>query len=344
MVKSDAGVASGWSFFEPFSPDLWIAIAVTMVLWPAAIFAIEVFSLRSKVNYRETYYGLEEATWRSLWALQHGGTFEVTSLGARIAVICFAFFALILCSSYTANLAAFLTAQRVNKIRSVYDLTGLAVSSVPVYIPRLKSQYGIIASDANITSIEGVQEAAHLVAQGILAAFLYDDVVEQYVAATFPGCAVRVLPDRVQPFDYGVAIKKGTSPELVANFSEAVLSVQEQGLVTQYEDRFLLKSSPCSLANQDNGSARISFDSVYGLWVILCAGLVAGLVIMLIVRRHRLKKWEEHKTEMAGLPNGVAPDKAEKHRGFVHSRSDLEDMKSNLVETMDQHAHGGTSH
>jgi hypothetical protein len=336
MVKSDTGVASGWSFFEPFSVDLWIAIAVTMAAWPAAIFAVEMLSLRSKLkyNFKEMYNGLEEATWRSLWALQHGATFEVTSLGARIAAICFAFFALILSSSYTANLAAFLTVKRTNAIRSVYDLGGLAVSSVPVYIPRLKSQYGIIASDANITGIEGVTAAAELVAQGLLAAFLYDDTVEQYVAATFPGCAVRVLTDKIQPFDYGVAIKKGTNPELVANFSKAILNVQEQGLVSQYEDRFLLKDSPCSAANNDGESARISFNSVYGLWVILGAGLVAGLLIMLVVRRQRNKAWEAHKKEMEGLPNGVAPDKVLDSRKFHHRKSDLDHMKSNLVEAM----------
>jgi len=55
MVKSDTTGSSGWSFFQPFSVDLWIAIVVTMFVWPATLFAIEVFSLRSKVNNKETY-------------------------------------------------------------------------------------------------------------------------------------------------------------------------------------------------------------------------------------------------------------------------------------------------
>jgi len=338
MVKSDAGRASGWSFFEPFGIDLWIAIAVTMFVWPAAIFAIEILSLRSKVNYRETYNGLEEATWRSLWALQHGGTFEVTSLGARIAVLSFAFFALILCSSYTANLAAFLTTQRTNTIRSVYDLSGLAVSSVAIYIPYLKSQYGILALDANISDVEMVVAEADLVAKGSLASFMYDNVVSEYVAASFPGCAVRVLPDKVQPFDYGIAFKKGTDPELVDSISTAILTLQEQGIISQYENRFLLKNSPCSGANADTSSDQISFDSVYGLWVILCAGLVAGVIIMLFVRRHRIEAWEAHKKELAGLPDGVGPDKEEKHNEFVHTKSDLLRMPSDVLNILEERA------
>ena len=198
MIKAEIGSASGWSFFEPFSSDLWIAIAVTMLIFPATIYALESFSLKPSVTRRDAYYGVEEATWRSLWSLQHGECINVTALGSRIAVLCFSFVALIIGSSYTANLAAFLTVRRGNAIRSVYDLGGLAVSSVPVYIPRLRSQFGIIASDANISGIADVVDTAALVAQGNLAAFLYDDVVSQYVVATFPGCSVRMLPDQAR--------------------------------------------------------------------------------------------------------------------------------------------------
>lgn len=217
----------------------------------------------------------------------------------------------------------------------MYDLGGLAVSSVPVYIPRLQSQYGIIASDANITGIETAVATAELVAQGNLAAFLYDDAVAEYVAGTFPGCSVRVLPDGIQPFDYGMAFKKGTDPQLVANVSRAILNVQEQGLVTDFEDRFLLLSSPCSSANDGADSARISFDSVYGLWVILAAGLVAGLMIMVAVRIRRIKAWKAHKEAINGLPRGVAPEKSAELNGFTAQpkKSALERMTTNLIDT-----------
>jgi len=253
-------------------------------------------------------------------------------------VICFAFCSLILSASYTANLAAVLTTQRTTAIRSVYDLTGLAVSSIDTYIPYLKSQYGIIASDSNVGNVEGVVKEADLVAKGSLAAFMYDNVVSEYVAASFPGCAVSVLPDKVLPFDYGVAFKKGTDPELVSNISTAILTIQEQGIISQYADRFLLKNSPCSGANADTNSNQISFESVYGLWVIMGAGLVVGMIIMLFVRRRRFTAWEAHKKEMAGLPNGVAPDKEEKHSGFVEKGSDLECKLSKILNTLERDA------
>ena len=52
------------------------------------------------------------------------------------------------------------------------DLSGLAVSSVSTYLPRLQTRYGLIASEASISTIEDVRATAELVAQGKLAAFL----------------------------------------------------------------------------------------------------------------------------------------------------------------------------
>jgi hypothetical protein len=120
LVKTEKGTVSGWNWVQPFSMDLWVAIIVTMLIWPAAIFFIELGSLKRRIRKREAAFGVEEATWQSLWTLQHGEGMDVTSLGARVAVMCFAFASLILGSSYTANLAAFLTLKQVGNINSVY--------------------------------------------------------------------------------------------------------------------------------------------------------------------------------------------------------------------------------
>ena len=337
MVKTGTGSVSGWSFFKPFSTDLWVAIAVTLLLWPTTIYFVEAFSMKPQIKTKNALLGVEEATWRALWTIQHGETLAVSSLGARIAVICFAFMALIVGSSYTANLAAFLTVQKVNnQITSVYDLPGLAVASVPVYIPRLRSQYGIIASDANITDIQSVKDTAGLVAGGNLAAFLYDDVVSAYVTATFPGCAVRLLPDKIQPFDYGIAFTKGFDPNLVDQISAGVLEVQESGFITQLEARYLLESSPCLTGASASSidSNQLSFQAVYGLWVILGAGLVAGACCMLVVRWKKKKMWAVHAIEEENRKNGGwsanGSGGASTERKFVHLRSDLDAVESDI--------------
>lgn len=64
MVKSEISSGSGWAWVQPFSTDLWIAIAVTLVGWPAAVYFVEAYSLKPKVNKKDVYYGIEEATVR----------------------------------------------------------------------------------------------------------------------------------------------------------------------------------------------------------------------------------------------------------------------------------------
>jgi hypothetical protein len=148
MVKSEEGVVSGWNWLQPFSPDLWIAIIVTMLVWPAMVFFIELGSLKPRVRKREAVYGVEEATWQSLWTLQHGEGMDVSSAGARVAVMCFAFASLILGSSYTANLAAFLTLRRVSSIDSIFvsEAQDIAQSLAPSCLndPCIKSPFILI--------------------------------------------------------------------------------------------------------------------------------------------------------------------------------------------------------
>lgn len=215
--------------------------------------------------------------------------------------------ALIIGASYTANLAAFLTIQRSSNIGSIYDLVGLATASVTAYIPRIRHRYGILAMTANLSDINALEETADLVAQGQLAAFLYDDVVLKYTTALYPNCAVKLLKDRLEPFDYGLAFKVGTNVSTVNAFSEAILKAQESGYISEQEEKFLLESSPClsgSSATTNNDIDRITFMSVYGLWVILASGLGMGLIIMLIVRWKRRPIWQ---AALAEQQNGKDP-------------------------------------
>ena len=263
-----------------------------------------------------------------MWTLEHGNSLEVTSFGARIAVIGFSFMALIIGASYTANLAAYLLVQQTSAISSVYDLVGLAVSSVSAYIPQLRHMYGILALDANLTDVDSISETADLVATGRLAAFLNDDVVLKYATAMYPDCGVKMLKDRVDTFDYGLAFRVGFNTSIIDEFSEAILQVKESGYISQQEQKFFLMTSPCisgsDSISKDTGS--ITFLSVYGLWVILAAGLGIGIIVMFIVRWKRKPLWLEQ--EKLGLgPNGKLHYKHEEltvvSRGLDHSESNI---------------------
>jgi len=73
--------------------------------------------------------------------------FRVRSFSARIIVAAYAFTVLIITHTYTANLAAFLTADQLDtNIRSVKDLRGKAVITIPPYLKRLAKNFHINAT------------------------------------------------------------------------------------------------------------------------------------------------------------------------------------------------------
>jgi len=66
LTKTQMGGSEGWAWVRPFSVDLWVAIAVTMAIWPVAIFLIEIYSMRRRLARRHVIPGFLEA-----WVRHH---------------------------------------------------------------------------------------------------------------------------------------------------------------------------------------------------------------------------------------------------------------------------------
>jgi len=96
MVRSSPASPSGWNWITPFSVWLWVAVILTIMLFPLFIFVIEFGSLKKRIHSSDVLPGVQEATFRSIWTVLGLETFQVSSLGARLASITFAFLALIL--------------------------------------------------------------------------------------------------------------------------------------------------------------------------------------------------------------------------------------------------------
>lgn len=181
LTQASEASQDGWAWTQPFSTDLWIALAVTIVIYPFLVAFLELTTTKRVVFDKETALHTfprqgGEAVYNSLWTMLQGHTWGEgsTTIPARAATLCFAFFALIVVSSYTANLAAFLTVSKINtSVETVSDLRGKAIATVPVYIPRLRTLYGLVPSVAQISQYSDILDYADMVAKGELTAFLY---------------------------------------------------------------------------------------------------------------------------------------------------------------------------
>lgn len=96
LVRSSPASPSGWDWISPFSVWLWVAVLLTIILFPLFIFVIEFGSLKQRIHGSDVVPGVQEATFRSIWTLVGLETLQVSSFGAKLASITFAFLALIL--------------------------------------------------------------------------------------------------------------------------------------------------------------------------------------------------------------------------------------------------------
>jgi len=302
MTKSVPSTTKGWGWTKPFTWDLWVGILVTVVGLPIIIYFLELLAIKRRVTVQETLRGYSEALWRVMWVTIHGETMNVSMVSSRVALIMFAFAALILGASYTANLAAFLTLRSFGSVDSIFDLNGLAVATVEVYQPRIQSRYGVMTIEATINSVDDIFEQADQIARGNLAAFLIDAEVASYIVANYPECRIRLLPNTIEPYDYGLAFNTRVNPEIVESFSLSILRLVEDGRMADFGRRFLYEDSPCLAQGRisSDDTSQISFQQVYGLWVLLAGGIFVGALILIGIRiyRNRGDHWPSSQNKM----------------------------------------------
>lgn len=333
ITRSTPKSTDGWAWTKPFTWSLWLAIGVTVVVLPIIVYYLEVLSIKRRVTMVDSLMGYMEATWRTLWVMIQGETMSVSMFGARIVVIVLAFVALILSASYTANLAAFLTLKSFSSVNSIYDLQGLAVSTVEAYQNRIQAAYGLKTLETKLTTRDDLTKEAGQVAMGSLAAFLYDTEAAQYLVATWPECRLRLLPETIEPFDYGLAFNSRTDPAIVNAFSLSILRLIEDGTIRGLGDIYLLENSPClsqGINNDDIG--QITFTQVYGLWVLILAGIVLGIIIVTLIRIYKIRKGSWSSTPADRLPSSATMLQHKFERGDSRERgkSDLLTSESDL--------------
>jgi hypothetical protein len=259
---------------------------------PLLVYLLEVLSIKRSVTVKDSARGYNESAWRTVWVMIQGETMAVTNVAARSVVVILSFVSLILSASYTANLAAFLTLKSYGSINSIFDLQGMSVSTVEVYQPRFLNRYGLRTIEATISSYDDIRAEAGDVAAGMLAAFLIDREVAQYYVATWPDCALRLLPQITEPFDYGLAFGTSTPQDIVSAFSLAIMKLTEDGTIQSIGDVYLLSNSPCLTDDLGNEEiAQLSFGQVYGLWVLLGASIFLGTILM---ASKRYWKWRRN--------------------------------------------------
>ncbi|XP_068594475.1 glutamate receptor ionotropic, delta-2 [Brachionichthys hirsutus] len=288
----------------PFDLSLWACIAGTVLLIGILVY------LLNWLNPPRLPMGSVSSTtlYNSMWFVygsfvQQGGEVPYTTLATRMMMGVWWMFALIVISSYTANLAAFLTITRIeNSIQSLQDLSkqtelpyGTVLDSAvydqvrskamnpferdPMYSQMWRMINRTGGGDNNVDeSKEGIRK----VKNGRFG-FVWDAAVLDYVANNDDDCSFYTVGNNAPDRGYGIAMQHGSPYRDI--FSQRILELQQNGDMDILKLKWWPRDSPCdlysSVQTRQHGNA-LDIHSFAGVFCVLAAGVVLSCLIAMV--------------------------------------------------------------
>uniref|UniRef100_A0AAR2IV14 Glutamate receptor n=1 Tax=Pygocentrus nattereri TaxID=42514 RepID=A0AAR2IV14_PYGNA len=326
-TKSKPGV---FSFLDPLAYEIWMCIVFAYIGVSVVLFLVSRFSPYEwhAEDYEENAeanpnqpssstgqtgqggqnqpqqspeqtneFGIFNSLWFSLGAfMQQGCDISPRSLSGRIVGGVWWFFTLIIISSYTANLAAFLTVERmVSPIESAEDLAKqteiaygtLDAGSTKEFFRRSKiavfeKMWSYMKSaDPSVfvkTTDEGVMRVRK--SKGKYA-YLLESTMNEYIEQRKP-CDTMKVGGNLDSKGYGVATPKGSSLRNPVNL--AVLKLNEQGLLDKLKNKWWYDKGECGSGGGDSKdkTSALSLSNVAGVFYILIGGLGLAMLVALV--------------------------------------------------------------
>ncbi|XP_029700154.1 glutamate receptor ionotropic, delta-1 isoform X3 [Takifugu rubripes] len=292
-----------FSLFAPFDLAVWACIAAAIPIVGVLIFLLNrLQALRSSgQNVLHSNGTLHSAIWIVYGAFVHqGGDGVIASAALRIVMGSWWLFTLIVCSSYTANLAAYLTVSRMDHaIRTFQDLARQmdvdygTVRDSAVYDYFRNKGTNPLEQDGTYAELwrtmsknGGMEHSVSSPSEGIRKAkknpyaFLWDMAVLEYAALTDDDCTITVSGNSMSSKGYGIAMQHGSPYRDL--FSQKILELQEKGDLDIMKQKWWPRTGRCDLsahasAHPDGRSLKL--HSFAGVFCILAAGLLLACLV-----------------------------------------------------------------
>uniref|UniRef100_A0A8C5BGG8 Glutamate receptor n=1 Tax=Gadus morhua TaxID=8049 RepID=A0A8C5BGG8_GADMO len=350
--KSKPGV---FSFLDPLAYEIWMCIVFAYIGVSVVLFLVSRFSPYEwhteepdegtdgpPSDQPPNEFGIFNSLWFSLGAfMQQGCDISPRSLSGRIVGGVWWFFTLIIISSYTANLAAFLTVERmVSPIESAEDLakqTDIAYGtldsgSTKEFFRRSKiavyeKMWGYMKSAEPTvftkTTAEGVARVRK--SKGKYA-FLLESTMNEYTEQRKP-CDTMKVGGNLDSKGYGVATPKGSQLRSAVNL--AVLKLNEQGLLDKLKNKWWYDKGECGSGGggeKDKSSQALSLSNVAGVFYILVGGLGLAMLVALIEfcykSRNEAKRMKVESPQCQPPPHPETPPHPPLHHPHPHQPLD----------------------
>ncbi|KAK3583893.1 hypothetical protein CHS0354_033669 [Potamilus streckersoni] len=290
-----------FSFLNPLALDIWIYIVAAYILVSFTIFVLARFSPYEWYNPHpcnqdtdsvENAFTLSNSFWFTVGTLmQQGSDVNPRAVSTRIVGGTWWFFTLIIISSYTANLAAFLTVERmVSPIENVDDLSRqteiaygtLAGGSTMTFfkdskIETYQRMWNFMESKEPSVFTKTYEEGIQRVLQGKYAFFMESTAIE-YI--TQRNCQLMQVGGFLDSKGYGIATP--INSPLKDRLSMAILSLQEEGKIQVLYNKWWISTGMCNKDDKDNKANSLGVENVGGVFVVLIGGLTLAICIAIL--------------------------------------------------------------
>uniref|UniRef100_A0A8C0I921 Glutamate receptor n=1 Tax=Bubo bubo TaxID=30461 RepID=A0A8C0I921_BUBBB len=285
-----------FSFLNPLSPDIWMYVLLACLGVSCVLFVIARFTPYEWYNPHpcnpdsdvvENNFTLLNSFWFGVGALmQQGSELMPKALSTRIVGGIWWFFTLIIISSYTANLAAFLTVERMESpIDSADDLA-----------KQTKIEYGAVRDGSTMTFFKKSKISTYekmwafmnnrqqtaLVKnndegiQRVLTtdyALLMESTSIEYV--TQRNCNLTQIGGLIDSKGYGVGTPIGSPYR--DKITIAILQLQEEGKLHMMKEKWW-RGNGCPEEDGKEASA-LGVENIGGIFIVLAAGLVLSVFV-----------------------------------------------------------------
>ncbi|KAI1298706.1 Glutamate receptor ionotropic, kainate 2 [Halotydeus destructor] len=289
-----------FSFMSPLDVDIWLYVLAAYVVVSSTMFIVARFSPYEWANphpcvqdsdVMENQFSMANSFWFTIVTLMHQGCdLNPKATSTRIIGAMWWFFTLILISSYTANLAAFLTVERmITPIESVEDLASQS-----------KIAYGTLESGSTMTffrdsRIETYQKMWRYMEQRPdVFVSTYDGGVERVLKGNYAflmestmldymvqrDCNLTQIGGLLDSKGYGIATPIGSPWR--DKISLAILDLQEKGIIQMLYNKWWKNTGmSCSRdeKNKEGKASALGIDNIGGVFVVLLVGLAVAILI-----------------------------------------------------------------
>ncbi|CAH4035980.1 unnamed protein product [Pieris brassicae] len=292
-----------FSFLNPLAIEIWLYVLAAYILVSFTLFVMARFSpyewsSSTHVCGHETKMLTNQfSVCNSIWFitgtfLRQGSGLNPKATSTRIVGGIWWFFTLIILSSYTANLAAFLTVERtVLPIQSAADLaaqnsvqygtlnggstmTFFRDSNIDIY-QRMWQHMSSATPPALVSSYE---EGVRRVLGGNYAFLMESTMLDHRVQRD---CNLTQIGGLLDSKGYGIATWKGSPWR--DKISLAILELQEKGVIQILYDKWWKNTGDvCNRDGKDSKASPLGVQNIGGVFVTLLCGLVLAIVVAIL--------------------------------------------------------------